>query len=146
MLFDITSPRCVELHSFPGRVVVRISFRQDYEREDSWDEASLHGQEGVWYRPDNDRGNVIKQEPLPPTAEEHRLDEYGFKLFELKPEPCAPPHQVRRHRFLLRWWDRDVYFPTIQAQILTLMEHHQEEGPPMWSLSNGRFSVEGFEL
>jgi len=137
MLLDpLTSISNIQITEFPGKVVVRLHFRWT----DSWG-PDVHGQEGVWYKPDDYTKEFTKLKPF--EVEDALL---GSCLVELKPVPFAPPHQMRRHRFLVRWWDADVYLPTIKAQVVTLIETHSESESPHWTIAFDNGSLEGITL
>jgi len=140
MLIDTKHSNSIELESFPNQIIIRVSFRQDYELEYNWDSSSIHGIEGVWYKStDSQKDEIIELIPFDDD------EPYGYKLYELNPKSCAPLNQCREHRFLVRSWDRDVYFPTINSQTISLQETRQDDGI-YWSICVGRFSLEGIQF
>jgi hypothetical protein len=123
---------CVVLDSYPGQLVVAISVRAQWEKEDF--PADI-GEEGVWYR--NENYDVVKFEPF--KKEEH------LWFYDIKP---FGPHQSNRmitHQFLARVWNPDVYLPALTAKRFTVVEH-DHEGSPYWEFRSEKAHVSGFTI
>lgn len=131
----------MSLVEYPNRVVLAVKVRswELNPGEFPWAADPLHGTEGVWYlREDIDR-DYVKVEPCD-KAEPYRW------LYDLVPVPQAKPQCLHTHRWLIRYWDCDVYMPTTASMRITLDEHWQEGGPPVWSFNGNGCSVYGLPL
>jgi len=63
----------------------------------------------------------------------------------LAPGASAPPNQTRRHRFLFRYWNSDVYLPRIETTVFLLCEHNDERGRT-WELSTPAVTLYGVQI
>jgi hypothetical protein len=139
MLIDTHDPRGINLEAFPSKIVAAVHVRSWEKNKDEcpWGASEVHGEEGVWQLVD-DVGRDYKRLTPFDQVEPYRL------LFELRPVFLEPPrpHVLTRHRFLIRYWDADVYMPTTQSLQVTAMAH-LEDGELVWSVSWGNHSLSG---
>ena len=106
-----------------------------------WGASEIHGEEGVW-RFDDDGHVYVRLDPFEQT-EPYRL------LFELRPVFLEPlnPHVLNRFRWLIRYWDGDVYMPTIHGMQVTASAHlEQANGEIFWAVSWGAHTLSGVKF
>lgn len=138
-----TSEKTVNLVERPGRILLAVDVRSwELTGEYPWAADPLHGVEGVWYLPDED-GDFVFVEPC------DKSEQYRW-LYDLTPVPsqetklhCIHRH---RHRWLVRYWDRDVYMPTTASMRIEIIEYFQGDGPPIWKIVGNNYSICGISI
>jgi len=148
MLIDTYLLRNTSLEEYPNRLVVAVKVRswELNPGEFPWGASAIHGEEGVWhqveglFREDVPDG-IVRLEPMA-QEEPYRV------LFDLRPVFHEKPrrHVLHRQRWLVRYWDADVYIPTIQSVQVTASGSMQEDGSFLWSVAWGQISVSGLTL
>jgi hypothetical protein len=128
-------PTSVLLDEYPKQLVVSLCIRANWEREEKVGDATGCGEEGVWYR-DPDFSPVIKLEPFR-TGDHQRF--YDIQLPSL-----ARQHSLSQHRFLVKYWDMDVYLPALKTTRFSVVEYVDEEGKSYWELREIGITLTGF--
>lgn len=148
MRYDLYLPKSIDLIQHPGQVIVAIPVRAPWEFEldkhavsPSPSSEAFHGREGVWYHPDDVGNDLIELEPREPISGDELV---AWKEYVLTPIPIAPPHQMRTHRYLIRWWWSAVYVATVKTDVVSLLEVHNEEGR-CWSFNTEHFQIAGID-
>lgn len=114
MLYDPETPSYVDLESFPGKIILRVPFRKDWEEEEEFLKHPMHGQEGVFM--DTSTG-LQSLKPFEETKWETLFDITPDRkqLPDDNDEPSWIPLQ-----YLIRWWHQDVFIPTTKTCFVRL--------------------------
>lgn len=140
MLIDTGSLNSVALQSDPNRVIVVVKVRSWEKNEDEfpWGASNIHGEEGVWYQPEGK--NIVRLDPM------EKEDDYRLYFELILDSKNIDTNIVIHHRWLVRYWDQDVYFPTIQSFQIVAFGILQEDKTVFWTISWGNVTIEGVEL
>lgn len=144
MLIDTHDPRGINLDPYPSKIVAAVRVRSWEKNKDEcpWGASEIHGEEGVWQLVDDVGQEYERLTPF------DQLDPYRL-LFELRPVFLEPPwpHVLSRHRWLIRYWDGNIYMPTIQSIAVGASAHLEEaDGELHWTVSWGNHTVSGVKF
>lgn len=126
------------MSEYEGMIALSVPVRSNWELEDHVN-AIEQGTEGVWIYEDD-----LARMPIPVPVMEMQGDAvlYRRPIYRLRHEPTAPMNQIKRYRYLVRYWNSDVYVPRIDTAVYTLTEHHNENGHS-WEVSTPDFTLWG---
>lgn len=127
MLYDPQTPSYMDLESFPGEVIVRVSFRKGWEKEDEFRNLPMHGHEGVVHY--NKNGPSIL-EPFKETKWE--------KLFNITPDR---KHYLDSFKYMIRWWRKDMLLPTTSTCFISIKKHETT-----WEFRSRNITLYGLQL
>lgn len=106
------STDAIHLTHHPGKLVLEVPVRSQFTKGPHKNDP-MHGQEGVWYCLDGAPQNQARLEPF---------DKNGRRyLFELRPFLGVGTRPVT-HQWLVRYWDRDPYQPSVSTRRIVLIE------------------------
>jgi hypothetical protein len=138
MLIEADNSGYVSLNQYEG-VVLSVRIRANWELEECT--RFEQGKEGIWYIADD-----LDREYKPLSPMESESDDSGTQLFyQLRPKSQATAHCLHTHRYLVRYWDHDVYTPHIQVVLFALIEHNQD-GTIIWKLNTPKCSLWGVQV
>jgi len=134
-------PTSILLDQYPEQLVVSICIRADWEREEKVGDATDCGEEGIWYRdPDfSEAGStIIKLKPFLTEDDQH--------FYDIQLPSLAKLHTLSQHRFLVKYWDMDVYLPALRTARFSVVEGVDEDNQSFWELREIGITLTGFSL
>jgi len=139
MLIDANNPRYISMNEEEG-IVIAIDVHEDWELERL--NRIEQGKEGVFYATDD----KFEYGPLTPIETEMEDQSVGRALFRLKPDLKSTRWKSWIHRYLIRYWDTNMYVPYISSFVLQLQEFHQEDGDPIWQICTPDWTLHGVKI
>jgi len=112
----------INLQVYPGKLIVEVPYRQDWELDETWASHVAHGTEGIWYvRPDTMDGEPISVM----TREKHNL------LFDLV--PWQGSNRPGEHQWVIYYWEHEGTLGYMQTRRIRLKGYRTDEGT-FWNL------------
>jgi len=108
----------LDLNSHPGEMAVEL----DMDSPKGQGQVTYYGSEGI---------DMVGVELQPNLVEDPPGFGEGVATWFLDPVPCAPVHQIRQHRYLIRYSGGDTYVTHPAYRNITLTEHNLN----CWELS-----------
>lgn len=142
MKIDAESPGYFSMSEFPDEVIVSVQKRAEWQLEPDVTQSEL-GQEGVWYIAPEERDHVR----LEPFSEDGEGEKGNWRSLLFRLLPLAEPQGrgVEEHRFLFRFWNKDVYVPRIESSLF-ILKRHEHKDDVTWELKTPKATLYGIKI